>query len=874
MAKQKLQEKQNYKFRALKSYASQEWLAESKKKYRQVFDRSEVRNIYAEFSFYNKLFDETDWETNITLKAFYVKDSNPLELCVVENHKHVSKDHHTVFIREGCGNEQSESVWEEGTYYWEAYIGDKLVGKQYFYIYDVGMVNAEHNPYLIVDKVRLFEGGNQDSHKQNPVHYTEFYDKETRFIWIEFEALNRLDKDWIAELNFYFYNDARQLKGYTTELVKVKKSDNKLKVTSGWGSDYKGSWFADNYTVEVTFMDTLIAVVPFKVGPAFSEGETSVLKPGSKANFLGMPTPSPSEEQDLDDVIGELDNLIGLESVKARIKEYAQYLKFLKLRREKGFNDEGHLDLNIIFTGNPGTGKTTVARMLGKIYKQLGLLSRGHVSEVDRAELIGEYIGQTAPKVKAAIEKARGGILFIDEAYALARGGDDTKDYGREAIEILMKEMTSLQGDIAIIVAGYPREMDSFLQSNPGLRSRFNLEFHFPDYTPQELDQIASYWSEKRGVKLTPDVSSYLSQKLVEAYRNRDRSFGNARYVLKLVDEAKMNLGLRVMQNEKIEELTEDDLSTLSLTDVEQLFENSHQKKAKIPIDENLLRETIDELGAMVGLREIKDEISQLVSLVRFYKEIGKDVVHTFSLHTVFIGNPGTGKTTVARILGKIYKALGILERGIMVECDRQSLVAGYVGQTALKTNEIIDQAREGVLFIDEAYTLMQGGQNDFGREAIEVLLKRMEDMRGELVVIVAGYPKEMQRFLEMNPGLQSRFDRKFVFRDYETEELMSIALHLMKTEELEIDPDAQAHLKAYLKYLNKGKSAFFGNARAVRKIIEKIVKNQHLRMASVPKEDRNPEMLSKLTLEDVSEFKPGNDSLLEEGGSKKVGFH
>ena len=208
-----------------------------------------------------------------------------------------------------------------------------------------------------------------------------------------------------------------------------------------------------------------------------------------------------------------MDGLIGLESIKQRIREYSQYLNFLNLRKEKGFEDSQPHNLHVVFTGNPGTGKTTVARMLGRIYKKLGLLSRGHIHEVDRADIIGEYIGQTAPKVKAAIDKARGGILFIDEAYALSRGGDDSKDYGREVIELLVKEMSSGKGDLAIVVAGYPKEMETFLTSNPGLKSRFQMRFDFPDYTPQELELITLYWAEKSHVKPPPRCNDLYFQK-------------------------------------------------------------------------------------------------------------------------------------------------------------------------------------------------------------------------------------------------------------------------------------------------------------------------------------------------------------------------
>ena len=244
------------------------------------------------------------------------------------------------------------------------------------------------------------------------------------------------------------------------------------------------------------------------------------------------------------------------------------------------------------------------------------------------------------------------------------------------------------------------------------------------------------------------------------------------------------------------------------------------------------------------------------MKLVRFYKEIGKDIRQSFSLHSVFTGNPGTGKTTVARLLAQIYKALGILERGNLVECDRQTLVGGYVGQTAIKTNEIINKAMGGVLFIDEAYALSEGGENDFGKEAIETILKRMEDNRGELIVIVAGYTENMKNFLESNPGLSSRFDREFRFEDSTAEQLSEIAIKMFANNSIIPEDKAKEHIQNYMKFLFDTRNKFFGNARNVRKFVEESIQNQHLRLAKLEASERTSDMIHVLKFEDVENFK------------------
>jgi len=205
-----------------------------------------------------------------------------------------------------------------------------------------------------------------------------------------------------------------------------------------------------------------------------------------------------------------------------------------------------------------------------------------------------------------------------------------------------------------------------------------------------------------------------------------------------------------------------------------------------------------------------------------------------YFLHTVLIGNPGTGKTTVARILAKIYKALGLLERGHVVETDRQGLISGFVGQTAIKTTEKIDDAMGGVLFIDEAYALSNYGgmQGDYGNEAIQTILKRMEDSRGKFFVFAAGYPSNMETFLKANPGLSSRFDKILKFDDYSQDELYEIGLKMVEDLKYDMSEEARSILFKILAEMHVKRDKYFGNARDVRKMVLEIIKQQNLRIA------------------------------------------
>jgi SpoVK/Ycf46/Vps4 family AAA+-type ATPase len=865
----------NYKFRELKVYASTEWLADNKKKYRQVFDRTKASYIYAELSFYNKKYDQEDWEVEVELRCYSLRRGRK-ELCILPFKRKVSRHDNVIYIREGWGNKNTGTFWKKGTYYWEAWIEGKKEGSKYFYIEEPANENrTDPNPYCQIQSIRLYEGPYDDVIEDERIYYKNFSAEETRYIYAEITFRDIYEgRNWQCELFTKFFNDSRELKGQVVRLMRVEKNSetNIFRISAGWGSNVKGSWREDRYTCEIVFMDKLLAVIPFNLQEDFEEGLAPVYFPDKRLPLLFEN--NEDAHATFEELMVKMDNLIGLNEIKQKVRDHAKYLQFLQLRKDKGFEEDEELNIHSVFIGNPGTGKTTVAQMMGKLYRKMGLLSQGHVHEVDRSDLVGEYIGQTAPKVKEAIETARGGVLFIDEAYSLARSKTDNKDFGREVIEILVKELSNGVGDLAVIVAGYPEEMKNFLDSNPGLKSRFKFFFEFPDYLPQELSQISGYACAEKEVILTDEAQTKVDEIIIDAYRNRDKSFGNARFVHDIIEKSKINLGLRVMAHQKPEELPKEIFEVIEIEDVEKPDLMPVKELPNIPVDEELLESALNDLNKLIGLEKVKEQIKELVHLVRYYREMGKDVLNSFYLHTVFVGNPGTGKTTVARILAKIYKSLGVLERGHMVETDRQGMVAGYVGQTATKTDKKINEAMGGVLFIDEAYALTRSTGNhrgDFGDEAIQTLLKRMEDKRGQFFVFVAGYPDNMETFLKANPGLSSRFDKILKFEDYSANDLLKIALLMFDEQGFVASPKAEQYLSDYLHYMYEYRDKYFGNARFVRQIVLEIIKNQNLRLAALTIEERENISSNVINIEDVSTFQ--KDANSQVFAKKGIGF-
>ena len=313
---------------------------------------------------------------------------------------------------------------------------------------------------------------------------------------------------------------------------------------------------------------------------------------------------------------------------------------------------------------------------------------------------------------------------------------------------------------------------------------------------------------------------------------------------------------------DKINQLSNEGKAQLSIeTEVETMEEAERKPVAvatKTPGEEpekpkEPEKSGMEELNELVGLKTVKHDVEELIGLAKVRKmreEKGMKAV-PMSLHLVFSGNPGTGKTTVARILGKLYKEIGILSTGQMIETDRSGLVAGYVGQTAIKTQKKIQEAMGGILFIDEAYMLNQKDEN-FGQEAIDTILKAMEDHRDEFIVIVAGYTQLMKEFVESNPGLKSRFNKFFEFPDYTNEELQEIFELQCKKYQYKLTEEADKAVREEIIRLEEAKGENFANAREVRNLFEKIIANQAARVSSL--EDVDEETLSTITIDDLTD--------------------
>ena len=542
-----------------------------------------------------------------------------------------------------------------------------------------------------------------------------------------------------------------------------------------------------------------------EVAAAAPAGDDPAPAPSGSDVPPGTEDETRQDEAGTGDPMAQIDALLGLQKVKKQIRSFLQTVEFNRAREAQGLPGV-EMTLHSMFLGGPGTGKTTVARLLGQALHEAGVIPSAKFREVDPEKLISPNIGETAQKTRAVLDDALGGLLFIDEAYGLHQ--ESGTNYGQQAVDTILKFMEDHRSEIVVVFAGYADKMQGLLGMNPGLRSRIPNEFEFEDYTDSEIVDIGLSMLAAEGYTLDEELYGQIIRRKYAA--TSDRS--NGRWIRNRNEELQKVLISRVVETGASDttSILDEDLHTFAGGDAAS--------------KEDRIEELLAELDGMLGLEPVKEFVRDLTVQVQADRRLARAGVITSqpSYHMVFAGGPGTGKTTVARIIAGLFHALGILERSNVEEVNpSRDLIGRYIGQTEQRTSQVIDQAMGGVLFIDEAYQMSSGDSaNDFGPKALETLLTALENNRSSFVTIFAGYTADMEQLLDRNPGLRSRVPHRITFPDYTPDEVGIIAAdRLAKSWEVNRDLVREVATQRYLLLPDEER----GNARWARTFAESI---------------------------------------------------
>ena len=529
-----------------------------------------------------------------------------------------------------------------------------------------------------------------------------------------------------------------------------------------------------------------------------------------------------------DDITGEV---YEIEEVK---EEVHSIVRMVQKAKAENPNADVRLKHHYLFLGNPGTGKTTIARLFGDILYQLGVLPNGQFVEVRRESLVGEYIGQTAPKTMRAVESAMGGVLFIDEAYMLGTGSSSSSssggkaDFGSEAIDTLLGPLENQKGDFVCIAAGYTKEMIK------------KITFH--DYTAPQLHDIFMGMLKKQGYTLSDEAAHRLPQFFQSMYNRRTANFGNAGVVRNTLQDAIDNYSKRIIEQQQPDD------HVLTPSDIE-----GEEATKKVDINEMMASLDKDFIG-MSNVKQLMKGIADDKNFIELQLSMGIDPNNSvIGLNIVLEGNPGTGKTTVARTIGKMLYAMKVLPSDRFVERQRDDIIGALIDSGAENMNKAFDLAMGGTLFIDEAYRLAPRGAADAeGRKAIDTLMRRMHDDRGKLCVILAGYKKDMDYLMNINEGFKSRINYTLVLKDYSLEELADIFClkAINQKNPYRFGEGARQALLGKIEDMLEKRTENWGNAREMENLFKAVTKRTAARLQRMQRE-------GTLTKEDFFTFVP-----------------
>lgn len=730
-----------------------------------------------------------------------------------------------------------------GTYKVEVYCDDESVFDEKIFLVDIPEPYVSAVKFSTLFLNRIDKGKRVDYENLGPQYSTfDIKDLESVLLGVSYEfkvGKDKVDNEVEMPLTVDVFNEQGYMVWHECQHVTPYEIEDNRYICGFFeiGSCESLPWNEGSYRVDVRFFDELMNSCTFHVGSRNIEYQFNKTELVPRLNTVGKK--HVSADSCLESM-EKLNELVGLENVKKKIEEYRSVVMLSKKRSLMGLPTTRPV-LHAAFMGNPGTGKTTVAKILGSMMRELGLLSKGHVVVEERSTLMGQNYASEQEKTLSALERAKGGILFIDEAYLLYKP-DDPRDPGINVIETLLTALADPeQQDWMLLIAGYTEPMTRLLEQNAGLKSRIPEQnrFQFDDYTVEELMQIADLFCRQNGYELSDEARAKVRERVEREYGLRDNKFGNARFVNNL-----FKIEIIPAFSMRVNEISEATMTDLTLIKGEDVSTKMTVEKFDDRFDMDGVQRALGKLDDMVGLTHVKEMIHGMVDTAVWLRDAGKPYFNSKSLKWVFAGNTGTGKSAVASVLGELLKCMNALGRGHLVELKGEELADMPEYRIDEMVTEAVDKAVEGVLFLD-------GDSSKDGIEAGALRLKierKVADVRGRCAVVIGVRSDNLCEIDRLMLPADSPYH--LMFDDYDADELLQIMKKILGKSSLKLNAQAEDHLAAYITSMKKASTYGLASARTMKYLANMIHDKYLYRMS----QDAAAQA-GTVILDDVDEF-------------------